>query len=1129
MANPIGTYSFLSHLRIGLANKITEPNQDPIKLRGTFDLTLRVEGKPVAGGVPLAETIQKPVQLYGPGDIVGIEPRAIFKNEPLNWVTNFESNYLPYIDFYEEDFPWRYTPSRPDDGTSRLRPWIALVVLEDGEFTDGTAVHDNPLPFIHTDKSATTFPVPDQLWAWAHIHVNRDLGATPEEMHSTNMNAVLPRLDATLQESADLAYSRLLCPRRLKPNSAYHAFLIPTFETGRRAGLGMPVESDFATHYAWNQRPDQTEFPYYHRWFFRTGSLGDFEYLVRLLKARTADDRVGRRDMDVQEPGWNIVGLDPDDNRLGGILRLGGALRVPREAIRNPEEYKKYEFWAVNGYPQPIQTSIAGFLNLADEYQKDAPNPQPVPDPDNALDPDPLITPPIYGRWHAAVDRLLTDRAGAPAENTRNWVHELNLDPRFRVPAGFGTRVVQKGQEDYMNAAWQQIGDVLDANRIIRYAQLVHVTLYEWHARQLTPLMAQQPESLLLMTAPVQKRIVHQNATVAHHLKMSLVPPVAVSAQMRRILRPRGRAATRLALTEPRAASTIVAGLNAGTLVAAPPKAQPAGILTEATLAGVTQPPPEPAWLVDLLRNYPWLPQLALGLALAVLIVLLLFGAPALAWMIGLAVAGGLVYAAQVMRRLLALMAAPQIFQGGAQTPAIVDRAPLSPDFHIADPGDGFRPAVGSSDSVTAQRFKTALKEMYAVDVAAAAAAAGPPKRAIDVNSIARTTLATLHPDRSVPRLVLDRILLPERVRDRFVPELFEEIMNYPRFDLPMYKPLADLSTDYFLPNINLIEPNSITLLRPNQKFIESYMVGLNHEMARELLWREYPTDQRGSYFRQFWDVSGYLPESGEDVTDLQEKLKDIPEIHTWRGDSRLGFHDHRHPESTPPAVEGEENDDPEVVLVIRGELLKKYPTAVVYAHKAKWQMKKDANGNDTNDIDNSKERDLADIPAGLEDKPPRTIVKTPLYSAKIEPDIYFFGFDLKSAEAKGHDGSQPGDEDFPGWFFVMKERPGEPRFGLDIGGPTTVRHTWSDLAWEDVTPAVPEGGFLQITATTTTIDLTLPTDTTQAEYEEEREQHLEDKQILWRKEADAADLAYVLYQVPVMVAVHGREMLTIK
>jgi hypothetical protein len=79
--------------------------------------------------------------------------------------------------------------------------------------------------------------------------------------------------------------------------------------------------------------------------------------------------------------------------------------------------------------------------------------------------------------------------------------------------------------------------------------------------------------------------------------------------------------------------------------------------------------------------------------------------------------------------------------------------------------------------------------------------------------------------------------------------------MAYPVLDLPMYKPLADMSSELFLPNINLIPENSITLLENNQKFIESYMVGINHEMSRELLWREYPTDQRGSYFRQFWDV----------------------------------------------------------------------------------------------------------------------------------------------------------------------------------------------------------------------------------------------------------------------------------
>ena len=48
--------------------------------------------------------------------------------------------------------------------------------------------------------------------------------------------------------------------------------------------------------------------------------------------------------------------------------------------------------------------------------------------------------------------------------------------------------------------------------------------------------------------------------------------------------------------------------------------------------------------------------------------------------------------------------------------------------------------------------------------------------------------------------------------------------------------------------------------LETNPRFIESYMVGLNHEMARELLWREYPTDQRGTCFRQFWDLSAVVP-----------------------------------------------------------------------------------------------------------------------------------------------------------------------------------------------------------------------------------------------------------------------------
>src|SRR4029450_11625053 len=99
-----------------------------------------------------------------------------------------------------------------------------------------------------------------------------------------------------------------------------------------------------------------------------------------------------------------------------------------------------------------------------------------------------------------------------------------------------------------------------------------------------------------------------------------------------------------------------------------------------------------------------------------------------------------------------------------------------------------------------------------------------------------------------------------------------EEIMAAPEFTTPMYAPLRDVSRDLLLPGLNAVEDNTVALLRPNPRFIEAYMVGLNHEFARELLWRDYPTDQRGSYFRQFWDTRGAIPAA---VTP------DMPELHT--------------------------------------------------------------------------------------------------------------------------------------------------------------------------------------------------------------------------------------------------------
>src|SRR5438094_1655739 len=154
--------------------------------------------------------------------------------------------------------------------------------------------------------------------------------------------------------------------------------------------------------------------------------------------------------------------------------------------------------------------------------------------------------------------------------------------------------------------------------------------------------------------------------------------------------------------------------------------------------------------------------------------------------------------------------------------------------------------------------------------------------------------------------------------------------MAYPVLDVPMYEPLKKLSAELFLPNINLISENSITLLQTNEPFIEAYMAGLNHEFARELLWREYPTDQRGSYFRQFWDVSSFFNTENLDDAALKEKLRDIARLDHWLLTTKLGTHNNRVMSSGGAAT---------VVLVIRGELLKRYPNAVIYAHRAAWQL----------------------------------------------------------------------------------------------------------------------------------------------------------------------------------------------
>jgi hypothetical protein len=1126
------TYSFLPYLRQGLANSLTNSGG----ARAVYTVQLAVE----ADGATADNTAPRDVELYGPGDIVGIDTRAILKTDPLPNITNFEPNYVAYIDFYDEDYPWRYTPVTPEN-ERRLKSWLALVVLKTDEFSEGSNVTNRPLPYFSLKgvAAAGIFPKASQLWAWSHVHVNIDVVNATIKERAANIGGVLDKLQTEINKDPDVAFSRIVCPRKLEPNTAYHAFLIPAFESGRLAGLGDTAANIAAAGptIAWAGGATPVDFPIYYRWQFSTGSVGDFEYLVRILVPKPADLRVGRRDMDMTRPGANLEWEEAPDLDLGGILRLGGALQVPRETLPETEREKldKLDGWGADRLPHPFQKQIASLLNLADEYSyktADDANTDAQADGlpiDPNEDADPLITPPIYGRWHAMIERVLEDRGSNPVHHNYNWITELNLDPRYRVPAHFGTRVVQENQEDYMNAAWEQIGDVLKANEQIRYAQFALAAANMWYAKHVLPMASGNPAQFMMLSAPVQRRVLMDGLTVHHVVRESVLPTAVVAAPMRRITRRRGRLARQLGKHSVEGSfrpELLVSKLAEETIQVSPPKTIPPELPSASELADILKPAGVPAFVERWLRKIPELPWALLVLAIIIIILLLLLLAGPLAWGLAALTAVVAFYLYSRLRRWQQELGAAGGLKPAAQRPEVVDRLPKSPDFTLEPVGSTTAPKRGGFvDSEAAAQFKAGLRDAFELVAVTRETIPEPaPFKPIDIAATTAVVASKLDPETTIPNWTWANIHLPGRIRDQLVQELFTQVMNYPRFDYPMYKPLVNISAELFLPNINLIEYNSITLLETNQEFIESYMVGLNHEFARELLWREYPTDQRGSYFRQFWDVSTLLASdsidhTGLDEEEIRELYRDIPKLHLWPRASKLGSHDHRQKPGEP--------EEEEVVLVIRGELLKKYPNAVVYAHKAVWAPKSDEDPT----FDKTQSRVLYRPEEGDKEKPSFDIIRTPLYRAQVEPDITFFGFKLDVKEAKGESDPQTLTLKNAGWFFVIKERPGEPRFGFDIPKEdvdAAPNLTWNDVSWTEVLPG---DGVIDATNPhqVITLEAVVPPGTSGANEKGFLDQRAEDLQIKWNGDGhavDAADLAYILYQVPVLVAVHAAEML---
>jgi hypothetical protein len=110
--------------------------------------------------------------------------------------------------------------------------------------------------------------------------------------------------------------------------------------------------------------------------------------------------------------------------------------------------------------------------------------------------------------------------------------------------------------------------------------------------------------------------------------------------------------------------------------------------------------------------------------------------------------------------------------------------------------------------------------------------------------------------------------------------------------------------------------------------------------------------------------------------------------------------------------------------------------------------------------------------------------------------------------------------EDGSGWFFVLKERPGDPRFGAEDDQLADLT-LWDDISWSDVDPA-PVQGFVEVHQGSPDIKLAAqPLD------DANPDQRREDLAMPdWSGSLSSADIAYILFRVPVLMAVHAQEML---
>jgi hypothetical protein len=1107
------SYRFFPWVRRGLSGALP-PAAGPLPARAVAQVTITVTPELVA---------HRDVRLLGPGDVLGIDTRLIVRTEPRIGTPDFEPNYMAAIDFDAPELPWLFTPAGagPD---GKLQPWLVLVVIDRDLVAPPHVTRNRPLPFVKLPGrlSDTELPNLTDAWAWAHGQRLVAPGDSGDD-------------SAELTKTPDLNVSRLVAPRRLAANRRWMACVVPAFDAGVATGLGRPRrDPDAALKPAWEAGQSDVELPVYYHWEFETGLVGDFEFLARRLNPIAV----------------SANGVSPEARRRARVfLGLADQRAETLEAMppSSPGAYARLDA-PLELMDQPDATIAEAPRPFAEAVARAA-NP-------STQELDELLQP-LYGDRHAR--RFSVD----PAQMEALWFDELNLDARTRVAARSGGDTVRKYQEDLMQAAWTQIGDILAANVQLSHSRFLAVVAQRALERHVNSL---PPSRVLALTAVMHARVRVGDVTARARIAKTSLADATFDPSLRRLTSPVGRLSRAVArnvapgerararhalvrgiadalqrsevIVDPSiVARDGIGGLALGVRAAVEGPIAADGRWTSGPIAGTetfnaaalshvesTELPIAPradlatvgviaeshlqairaAATVSGLSDHEVMAQTRSAATFAPDAVRLAIQRPAKAGASPRVVAlelhfdGSLVLADPAVRTRTPLLTVEglnasnlnafdalitrmpsRVLTAGTHRATVVetverrdvtfelredrfnvpdvpivrptmrllnrvfprDRVRITPDMAVVPAERLFDAAIPMPlrDSRSVAGITSAFQRLADTQPAVRERAFVKAELGGGERELAASVRGGIAPADVFRRRAASMVVTPEWLKPPSV-DVFDPIMAAPVLKVALAELFARVAPERFLPLELDLPDESITALSTNPRFVAAFMVGANYEMNRELLWRTYPTDGRGTPLKRFWNW-------------FEESRLDVDAIHAWP--------------VAGPLVARLTGGVPRVVLVVRGRLLRRYPNTGVFAWKAEARGK------------------LAAIPEG-DRAARRTVVREPVFRLPLEPDMTIVGLDLTEEELT----STPE----PGWYIVLQEPITEPRFGLDEPGtPAGRRRSRNDLNWSST--GVGPGG------------------------------HLLAGTVLPAGARTAADVADALLQRPVRVALHGTQI----